>query len=111
MGDIITALKHNDRIRKIELNDVPYLRLKDVAVAMPGPFPELTRVEVVNKSHVGCAQVLPDSFLSGSAPRLQFLRLGHILFPGLPKLLLSGRALIRVPPGHIHLKRWSLPFP
>ena len=49
MGNIITALKHNDRTRKIELIEIPYSLLKDVAVAMPGPFPELTYLNISNK--------------------------------------------------------------
>ena len=37
--------------------------------------------------------VLPNSFLGGSAPRLRFLTLRGIPFPGLPKLLLSATHL------------------
>ena len=36
---------------------------------------------------------LPDSFLGGSAPRLEYLWLEGIPFPGLPKLLLSATNL------------------
>jgi hypothetical protein len=106
-GDIVPALKHNDRIRKIELWDVPYWLLKSVAAVMHGPFPELTYLWIQNKPpHFGPVPVLPDSFLSGSAPHLRFLKLDHIPFPGLPKLLLSARGLVRlclisVPPGYI----------
>lgn len=107
LANIVMALKHNDRARKIEIWDVPYQLMKDFAAVMRGPFPELTYLEIENKPrHVGPAPVLPDSFLSGSAPRLRFLKLVYIPFPGLPKLLLSARALVRlwlisVPPGHI----------
>ena len=37
---------------------------------------------------------LPDLFLGGSAPRLEFLWLDGIRFPGLPKLLLSATHLV-----------------
>jgi len=37
---------------------------------------------------------LPDSFLGGSAPRLQTLKLCHISFPALPNLLLSATDLV-----------------
>ncbi|KAI0268509.1 hypothetical protein BGY98DRAFT_336534 [Russula aff. rugulosa BPL654] len=52
-------------------------------------------------SHVGGLShvpVLPDSFLGGSAPRLQYLRLNTIPFPGLPNLLSSATHLV-----HLHL--------
>ena len=37
---------------------------------------------------------IPESFLGGSAPRLQHLELEYIRFPGLPKLLLSAIDLV-----------------
>jgi hypothetical protein len=105
--NIIPALEHNDRVRKIELPNVPYWQMGSVAAVMHGPFPELIYLSIVNgPPHVGPVPDIPDSFLSGSAPRLQFLELDHIPFPGLPKLLLSAGGLVRlrltnVPPGCI----------
>jgi hypothetical protein len=40
--------------------------------------------------------VLPDSFLGGSAPRLRYLALDAIPFPGFPKLLLSAAHLVEL---------------
>jgi hypothetical protein len=40
--------------------------------------------------------ILPDSFLGGSAPRLEYLNLDCIPFPGLPKLLLSATHLVNL---------------
>ena len=40
--------------------------------------------------------VLPDSFLGQSAPRLRYLTLTSIPFPGLPKLLLSATHLVNL---------------
>jgi hypothetical protein len=40
------------------------------------------------------APVISDSFLGGSAPRLRLLDLSGILFPALPKLLLSATDLV-----------------
>jgi hypothetical protein len=57
------------------------------------PFPELTHLGL---GSLGTLTVLPDSFLGGSAPRLQFLWLSYIPFPGLPKLLLSATHLIEI---------------
>ena len=60
--------------------------------AMEVPFPELTDLGFSTR-HKTEPVPLPDSFLGGSAPRLQFLYLDGIPFPGLPKLLLSATHL------------------
>jgi hypothetical protein len=41
-------------------------------------------------------QVIPDSFLGGSAPRLRHFLLDRIPFPGLPNLLLSANHLVHL---------------
>ena len=46
--------------------------------------------------------VVPETFLGGSAPRLQHLSLTRVPFPGLPKLLLSATGLVSL---HI----WNIP--
>jgi hypothetical protein len=38
--------------------------------------------------------VVPESFLGGSAPRLRYLFLDRVPFPGLPKVLLSATGLV-----------------
>jgi hypothetical protein len=53
---------------------------------MQVPFPELTLLRLSSDGEV----VLPDSFLGGFAPRLRYLWLNRIPFPGLPKLFLSA---------------------
>ena len=105
VDDIIAALKHNDRIFKIELLDVPSRQLERFVVAMQKPFPKLTSL------NIGAAERekdflyqtppppppdFPDSFLGGSAPCLKSLHLDGIPFPGLPKLLLSSHDLVDV---------------
>ena len=56
------------------------------------PFPELTVLVLwLNGKTVSA---LSDSFLGGSAPRLDYLRLAGIPFPGLPKLLLFATQLV-----------------
>ena len=57
---------------------------------MKGPFLELTDLLLWS---YGTVTALPDSFLGGCAPRLQSLWLNNVLFPGLPKLLLSATHL------------------
>ena len=59
---------------------------------MQVPFPELT--VLLLSSNGETVSALPDSFLGGSAPRLRYLWLAGIPFPGLPKLLLSTTQLL-----------------
>jgi hypothetical protein len=47
-------------------------------------------------SILSLAPALPDEFLGGSAPRLQYLRLNSISFPALPELLLSATDLVHL---------------
>jgi len=59
---------------------------------MKKPYPALTFLGLT--SHDENPLVLPDSFLGGSAPRLQTFLLTHIRFPALGKLLFSTRDLV-----------------
>jgi hypothetical protein len=76
----------------LELLPIPGSQLERVLAALQQPFPELTRLQLrsINKT----APVDPDSFLGGSASRLQSLYLQRVSFPGLPKLLLSATHLV-----------------
>ena len=67
---------------------------KVVLAVMQEPFPELTFL-LLNSSYASdeTMPIFPDSFLGGSAPRLNFLVFSGIPFPGLPKLLLSATHL------------------
>jgi hypothetical protein len=98
--NIIAALEHPDRVRSIDLDDVPDSGGEALAAAMQVPFPELTFMWLWSDD--GSTSVLPDSFLGGSAPRLHSLSLGNTSFPALPNLLLSCSDL-----GFLAL--WDLP--
>jgi len=89
--NIVSALQQHDRVCTINIDGVPNSLLKEFA-AMQEPFPALT--ELTLWSYDENAPVLPDSFLSGSAPRLRYLTLDGIPFPALPKLLLSTHHLV-----------------
>ena len=91
VDNIIAVLEHTDRVRRIDLV-FKGLDLDKLSAAMQVPFPELTYLELSSKGKTVSA--LPDSFLGGSAPRLQYLGLEGIPFPGLPKLLLSATNLV-----------------
>jgi hypothetical protein len=67
------------------------------------PFPELTNLQFGSRDISTPVLQAPDLFLGGSAPRLQLFSLDRILFPGLPKLLLSA-------PHLVHLTLRNIPY-
>jgi hypothetical protein len=98
--NIIAALKHHGRVRKIFLSDVSKSLWETLAVAMQVPFPELTSLWLWSGD--GSVPVLPNSLLGGSAPRLQTFSLAEIPIPAVRSLLLSASDLV-------HLYLWHLP--
>ena len=92
VDDIIAVLERSDRVVKIDFFTDYGGDLEDVLAAMQVPFPELTTLQL--QLPEGMVSVLPDSFLGGSAPRLQSLLSDRIPFPGIPKLLLSATHLV-----------------
>ena len=93
----IAGLEHSDRIQEIKISIIwsTTHEVEKLWTAMQVPFPELTSLYLV---HDGSSSVpsLPDSFLGGSAPRLRYLGLISISFPGIPKLILSATHLIHL---------------
>jgi hypothetical protein len=100
VDNIIAALERSDRVCQITLEYVPSSQLGEVWAAMQEPFPELTHFQL--RALDEPAPVVPDSFLGGSAPCLQYHWDG-IPFPGLPKLLLSATHLVT-------LQIWNIPY-
>jgi len=68
--------------------------LEELLAQMEVPFPELTLMQLLTYDNTPL--VIPDSFLAGSAPRLQGFTMYGISFPGLPKLLLSATHLVQL---------------
>jgi hypothetical protein len=97
-GNIIAALKHNNRICEMDIFDPPSSEREKVLAALQQPFPALT--SLMFAFYTETALVVPASFLGGSAPGLQTLVLDRIPFPGLPNLLLTATHLV-----HLQLKR------
>ena len=93
VDNIIAALEHNDRIRQLELINLPSSQLEEVLAAMQQPFLAVEYLYLVSGNET---PVVPASFLGGSAPQLQILWLKSIPFPGLPKLLLSATHLVEL---------------
>ena len=94
VSNIIAVLERSGRVVEIGFSTDDDRELENVLEAMQVPFPELTRLGLWSGG--GIVPVLPDSFLGGSTPRLQFLMLHRIPFPGLPKLLLSATHLVEL---------------
>ena len=93
IANIIAALEHRNRIRKIAIPFPTSSQLEELAPIIQEPFPALTSLELWTDK---TAPALPDMFLGGSAPRLQSLNLSGIPFPGLPRLLLSATDLSKL---------------
>ena len=89
--NLMAALKQHDRVCGIFIFCVPTSLLKR-SLAMKKPFPALTHLTLWSKDEK--APVLPDSFLGGSAPRLRYILLYGIPFPGIGKLLLSTTDIV-----------------
>ena len=91
IDNVVAALECSSRVRQIDFTNVfeSELAMEKLLAEMQVPFPELTRLILQPDEKM----VLPDSFLGGSAPRLQYLQLNGISYPGLPKLLLSATHL------------------
>ena len=97
VDNIIAALKCTNRVCRIFLSIVRSFGLDILLAEMQQPFPELTYLELsLGRETV---PVFPDSFLGGSAPRLEWLQLYGISFPSLPKLLRSATHLVTL---HLH---------
>ena len=97
VDNIVAVLERSDRVcycyislRGLEISDS-----ERISAAMQVPFPELTDLLLWSNDEIDeTLSVLPDSFLGGSAPRLEHLTLDRIPFPGLPNLLLSTTHLV-----------------
>jgi hypothetical protein len=96
VDNLISAIKHNDRICNIDLRYFyDEQQLEEIVSVMQVPFPELTNLKLTfDEWSTSTVPVLPDSFLGRSAPRLQHLELEGFSFPGLPNLLLSTTGLV-----------------
>jgi hypothetical protein len=94
VDNIIVGLERRDRVCKIYLANLRSLVLEILLTEMQQPFPELSNLLLHSLGET--LPVVPDSFLRGSAPRLEALELNGIPFPGLPKLLLSATQLVEL---------------
>ena len=99
VDNVFAALERTDRVCQINLSHVESLEMEIFLAAMQQPFPELTYLYLRSNDET---VPIPDSFLGGFAPRLEYLKLAAIPFPCVSKLLLSTThlthlALYRIP--------------
>ena len=88
---IVAALQQRSRISRIDLSCTTWEEMKQFVAAMDEPFPVLTHLYASrHATSQGTTAVLPDSFLGGSAPRLESLDLRYTAFPALTNLVLSA---------------------
>jgi hypothetical protein len=93
IDNIVVALGHSDRVCRIDLHGVTEgLQWDQVLAAMQVSFPALT--DLLLRCPRGETLVIPDTFLGGSAPLLEYFNLNRIPFPGMPNLLLSATHLV-----------------
>jgi hypothetical protein len=107
VDNVIAELEHwhSDRIYQIDLSCNSTLQIQKLWTAIQVPFPNLAVLclslgdkasKLWSYRDLSYRPVLPDSFLGGSVPRLRFLALTFIPFPGLPKVLLSATHLVKL---------------
>jgi hypothetical protein len=95
VDNVIAALELNDRVSEIRLWAVSSPELKRLVAVMQDPFPALTKLWLESTEEIDeMAPVISDSFLGGSAPRLQCIQFCDIPFPALPNLLLTATDLV-----------------
>ena len=96
--DFDAATVHPNRVREICFFRLTISMLQRLgsATLMQEQFPALTRLILHQGRYAHPVPALPDRFLGGSAPLLQYLELDCVSFPALPKFLLSTTHLVRL---------------
>jgi len=93
--DVVDALKLNHRVSRIRLESASFSAWETLAPLIQRPFPALTHLWIDQPAH-SMKDVIPRSFLGGSAPCLRVLLLDGVSFPALPELLSSSTNLVRL---------------
>ena len=91
--NIVAALTHADRIHRVDIYATSSL-FREVTTVMRKSFPVLTHLELTwDQDDFQPFPSLPQGFLGGSAPCLEYLYLSGVSFPGLPLLLSTSNLL------------------
>ena len=94
--NLIAALECYNRTSTIFILCLKGSTLEKFFAVMQEPLPVLTHVNVTSLLENEPAPVLPETFLGGSAPRLQSFSLHGIPFPSFPKFILSVTHITRL---------------
>jgi hypothetical protein len=95
--NVVAALEHPDRVRRITLSGITRTLWEKLDAAMRKPFPALTHVYLTGPTNQDeRAPVLPRGLLGGGTLRLKELDLHGMSYPNLPKFLLSARDLVEL---------------
>ena len=94
VDNIIAGLECTDRVRGALFRVARNSDLEMILAAMQQPLPKLRSLRIELNDKIGTAAFVPDSILGGSAPRLEFLALKNVLYPGLLKLLFFTTHLV-----------------
>jgi len=87
--NIIAALECHDRLSIIYIDDIRDPEVEKLFTVLHEPLPLLTRFFLESADEYDeSVPVLPETFLGGSAPRLQAFVLRGIPFPSFPKFIL-----------------------
>ena len=105
--NIIAALQHRERVSTITFDLLVGRSWESFISAMQEPFPALICLNLCLGPRA--QQILSETFLGGSAPRLRSLILQGIPFPALPKLLLSTSRLVSLHLSDISVKGYISP--
>jgi hypothetical protein len=93
VANVIAAVEHgHDRISDISINNINGSELDKLAAAMQQPFPTLKNFSLTSYGH--SVPVLPETFLGGSAPLLEYFDLGGIPFPTFPQSIVSSTHIL-----------------
>ena len=85
IATIIAALEHRDRISEIHMFDIEGSVFERLVDMMHEPLPVLAHLSL--RSSDESVPELPETFLGGSAPRLQSFLLSGVPFPSFPKFI------------------------
>jgi hypothetical protein len=94
LENIIAAVERHDRISQVFISGVDGPVVGRLAPKMREPYPLLTTFYLVSTDE--SAPPLPDGFLGGSAPLLQWFILHSISFPAFPKFILSATQIFYI---------------
>ena len=93
--NIIAAVEHgHDRISHFSIEDIDGPALEKLAAAIQQPLP--TVKEFLLMSSDESAPVLPETFLGGSAPLLEYFELFGVPFPTFPQFISSSTHICEI---------------